>query len=294
VAYLKAVINEKKSQGQFVVFSPQSTELFLDEPDLTITYSAYQGWFNPKKMRVIPHLWTPVRPVEYGDPLRWTSKPPLRIGFMGRHHRTSRLATFAMKFPTHFRHWLLQGAYLKHPRIVGLTNDLGLSITAVNAFARMETVSALKTHKNNHDLELDIVEKARFDGSRQELADYANHLDRNTYIVCPRGTENYSFRIYETLSRGRIPVIIDTDVVLPKELNWDRLSIRVPYESLGFICDIIMKDYQSRSGPEFMERQQEALSTMAELRTMRWVKDLANEMRTVISMTVRSSVNAAS
>ena len=33
-------------------------------------------------------------------------------------------------------------------------------------------INALKTHKNNHELELDIVEKARFDGSRQELADY--------------------------------------------------------------------------------------------------------------------------
>jgi hypothetical protein len=53
-----------------------------------------------------------------------------------------------------------------------------------------------------------------------------------TYVVCPRGTENYSFRIYEALGRGKIPVIIDTDMVLPKEIDWDHLSIRIPYESL--------------------------------------------------------------
>ena len=277
---LRALITEKKSQGQFVVFSPQSTELFLDEPDLTITYSAYQSWFNPTKMRVIPHLWTPVRQAASIDELRWKSKPALRIGFMGRLHTSSRLATLAVKFPMRLKRWLIRGAYLKHPSVVALTNDIGLSVTAINAFARMETIQVFKTFRSMHDVELDITEKARFDGSTQELDAYINHLDRNTYIVCPRGTENYSFRIYEALSRGRVPVIIDTDIVLPKEINWDFLSIRVPYECLDNIYDFILRDYQMRTESEFLRRQQEAFSSMAELRTMRWVKELANEVRT--------------
>ena len=49
VSELKALFREKKSQGRSIVFSPQSTELFLSEADLTITYSAYQSWFDFKK-----------------------------------------------------------------------------------------------------------------------------------------------------------------------------------------------------------------------------------------------------
>ena len=280
VSYLKALITEKKAQGKFVIFSPQSTELFLREPDVTIIFSAYQSWFIPKKMQVIPHLWTPVRRAASIDELKWKSKPALRVGFMGRLHKTSRLAALAVNFPMSLKRWLLKGVYLKYPSVIALTNDAGLSIAAINAFPRMETIQVLKTLNSMHDIGLDIVEKARFDGSTQELDEYINHLDRNTYIVCPRGTENYSFRIYEALSRGRIPVIIDTEVVLPKEINWDYLSVRVPYDSLDNLYDYILRDYKTRTESEFLRRQQEAFSSMAELCTMRWVEDLANEVRT--------------
>ena len=126
-------------------------------------------------------------------------------------------------------------------------------------------------------IEFDIVEKKGFSGSEKELNEYKDHIERSTYVVCPRGTENYSFRIYEALNRGRIPIIIDTDVVLPKEINWDRVSIKIPYQSLDKICDIVGRDYEARSAQDFFVRQQEALSAMAELRNMHWVRNLANE-----------------
>jgi hypothetical protein len=103
-------------------------------------------------------------------------------------------------------------------------------------------------------------------------------LQRNTYIVCPRGTENYSFRIYEALNSGRIPVIIDTDIVLPEQIDWRRLAIVVPYDSLKRIYDIILNDYELRSTEEFLERQQKAFSTMLSLRTMSWVTDVADKL----------------
>ena len=56
----------------------------------------------------------------------------------------------------------------------------------------------------------------------------------------------------------------------------------VPYERLDKIYDVILRDYNSRSGPEFVARQQQAISIMAELRSMRWVRDLANEVESVI------------
>ena len=275
---LKMLLKEK-SKTHYVIFSPQSTELFLEDADFMLIFSAYQSWFNSEKMRVIPHLWTPVRLPQPSNHLLWTSKPPLRIGFMGRSYATSRLANIVLKSPMSVKRWLLRGRFLRHPTAIAAMNEFGFSITGTNTFARIETMMALKDNKDKYkDIEFDIAEKQGFSGLENELNEYIHHLEKNTYIVCPRGTENYSFRIYEALSRGRIPVIIDTDVVLPKEINWDELAIKVPYESLDKIFDLVLRDYRSRSESEFLARQKRAITTMAELGTMRWVRELTKEL----------------
>jgi hypothetical protein len=47
------------------------------------------------------------------------------------------------------------------------------------------------------------------------------------FVFCPRGTGNFSIRFYETLYYGRIPIIIDTDIVLPFSdlINWDEIIV---------------------------------------------------------------------
>jgi Exostosin family len=278
---LKKLLKQKSSDA-FVIFFPDTAELFMKEADFTVVFSAYRSWFSQNRMRVIPHLWTPVRLPENVDDLTWTEKPPMQIGFMGRSHETSRLANFILKFPNWIKEWLLQGNYLRYPYLIAQLNELGISTQFINAFPRAETIRILRTKSRNHDIGVDleiIEERQDFGGTEQERKkNYKHHLKKNTYIVCPRGSENYSFRIYEALNFGRIPVIVDTDVVLPKEINWDRLSIIVPYKSLHGLYDAIVQDYESRSGDDFLARQQEAFSTMTELRSMRWVKDLASEL----------------
>ncbi len=54
---------------------------------------------------------------------------------------------------------------------------------------------------------------------RQE---YVHSMMESDYILCARGAGNFSRRLYEALSCGRIPVFVDTDCVLPyqSEINW--------------------------------------------------------------------------
>ncbi len=275
---LKALL-KSKLPGHFLVFCPDSTELFLNEPDLTLAYSAYRGWYNSEKMRIIPHLWGPIKAPENKNHLQWNNKPPLRIGFMGTSHETSRLARIVRTSPKWIRKWFLNGTYLRFPRLQALVNDCGISTQHINTFPRIEALNILKRKRPTYpDVELDIVERQSFTGSQQEKNEYVDHLCRNTYILCPRGTENYSYRIYETLCFGRIPVVIDTNVVLPPEINWDHLVIRVPYKSIDDIPELIRQDYNRHSDAAFLARQQEAFSTMANLQTMRWVRGLANEL----------------
>lgn len=276
---LKQLLKQKSLEA-FVIFFPDTTELFFQEPDLTLAYSAYRTWFDEKKTRVIPHLWTPVGLPSEIDGLTWKEKPPLRIGFMGRSHATSRLATSTLRLPKRIKEWLLLGKLLQHPNLIAKLNELGLSIQNINTFPRIEAIQTLleKSQKRDFVGQLEIVERQGFGGTEHELSEYKNHLRNSTYVICARGSENYSFRLYETLNYGRIPVIVDTEMVLPKEIDWQQLSVIVPYKFLNDIYDAIVSDYQTHSASEFIERQQNAFSTMSKLQTMDWVTDLAKDI----------------
>jgi hypothetical protein len=270
---------KEKSKGRFLIFCPATAELFLNEADQLFVFSAYQSWWRPKKIKVMPHVWTSMTLPESILQLKWTDKPPLRVGFMGHCYLTSRLVNIIIKSPRSMKKWLLRGYYLKYLNVLGRLYQFGISLKYINAFARAETLKTLNAKKHNYaEIETEIIDTQLFSGSEQEKNQYINHLKRMTYVICPRGIENFSFRVYEALRYGRIPVIINTDMVLPEKIDWDRISVRVPYESLDKIYDIVLRDYNSRSGQDFVERQQIAFSTMVQLDSMRWLKDLLQEV----------------
>ena len=45
--------------------------------------------------------------------------------------------------------------------------------------------------------------------------EFINNLENSDYVFCVRGVGNFSYRLYETLSSGRIPFLIDTNCLLP-------------------------------------------------------------------------------
>lgn len=45
--------------------------------------------------------------------------------------------------------------------------------------------------------------------------EFISNIERNLFNFCTRGGGNFSYRFYETLSMGRIPVLLDTDCVIP-------------------------------------------------------------------------------
>ncbi len=266
----------EKAKDAFVVFFPNTVELFPPEADCTITFSAYRSWFEPKHMRVIPHPWTPVRLPEHVEELAWRGKPALRVGFMGRSHATSKLARLIQKAPDSVKEALTHGKHLQHLSLLARLCQLGFSVQNVNAFPRIETMQTLRAHHGRYpDVELEIVERLNFGGTENELDAYKRHLASNTYVICARGSENYSFRLYETLNYGRVPVIVDTDMVLPSEIDWKALSVIVPYHSLDKIYEAIVEDYRSRSAEGFLTRQKQAFAAMKQLGTMDWMKKLA-------------------
>ena len=59
--------------------------------------------------------------------------------------------------------------------------------------------------------------------------EYVRNMVESDYALCLRGGGNFSYRLYESLCCGRIPVIVDTDLILPfpDRIDWRSLSVWV-------------------------------------------------------------------
>jgi Exostosin family len=86
-----------------------------------------------------------------------------------------------------------------------------------------------------------------------------NMLDSD-YILCTRGLGNYSFRLYEALSCGRIPVFVDTDSLLPFHENpqWHSATLWVDQRDVASIGERIVDFHTAISPKAFLERQDTA------------------------------------
>jgi len=91
----------------------------------------------------------------------------------------------------------------------------------------------------------------------QVRRDYVANMVESDYILCARGSGNYSLRLYETLSMGRTPVVIDTDCRFPLDfhLDWSDHCVFVDRSDLDSIGDAVRRHHESRSPSDHRERQ---------------------------------------
>lgn len=90
-------------------------------------------------------------------------------------------------------------------------------------------------------------------------AEFVQNMVESDYIFCCRGSGNYSFRFYETLGCGRIPVFVDTDCVLPYdfEIDWKKYCVWINESELPLIAEKIADFHENLSANEFIELQHE-------------------------------------
>jgi hypothetical protein len=151
--------------------------------------------------------------------------------------------------------------------------ERGIPFHFLPTFARFEALEAVARAPWPEDAAVEIVNTGGFDESANKKQAFADHLRRMTYVLCPRGCENYSFRVYEALRFGRIPVILDTDMVLPNSVNWDEVALLVPGDSPDAVHERIAEDYRSGSAGRFLERQNAAFRASASLDSEVWLVD---------------------
>ncbi len=90
--------------------------------------------------------------------------------------------------------------------------------------------------------------------------EYVDSIINSDVTLAPKGDGNFSVRFYETLALGRIPVLIDTDVVLPLEqhIDYDEVIIRIPYQHLDQLPQILADWYHNLTDEVFVQKQKRA------------------------------------
>jgi hypothetical protein len=57
--------------------------------------------------------------------------------------------------------------------------------------------------------------------------DYRVVMGRSKFVLCPRGAGTSSFRLFEALACGRVPVILSDDWVAPSGIDWASCAVRI-------------------------------------------------------------------
>ncbi|OHA57256.1 MAG: hypothetical protein A2114_02735 [Candidatus Vogelbacteria bacterium GWA1_51_14] len=127
---------------------------------------------------------------------------------------------------------------------------------------------AIKALKQSNLVKTNFLIRRSFSGNLKTASgdpaklrrEYIENIINSDFILAPKGDGNFSLRFYETLSTGRIPVLIDTDCALPLEgvINYDEVIVRVPYQKIGQVAELINNWYQQLSPAEWAEKQKSA------------------------------------
>ncbi|MCC7208950.1 MAG: exostosin family protein [Anaerolineae bacterium] len=91
----------------------------------------------------------------------------------------------------------------------------------------------------------------------QSRAAYVENMLSSDYVLCVRGKGNYSYRFYETLCCGRIPLVVDTGGVLPFEdwIDWSRYGVWVGADELPHIGERVRAFHAGLTPDAFREMQ---------------------------------------
>lgn len=101
---------------------------------------------------------------------------------------------------------------------------------------------------------------------RAAREEFVRNLLDSDYVLAVRGGGNFSVRLYEALSCGRIPVFVDTDSVLPWEdtIDWRSLCVWVDRSELPEIAARVAAVHAELGPDGFLERQEECRRAFVE------------------------------
>ncbi len=81
---------------------------------------------------------------------------------------------------------------------------------------------------------------ARADYERPDYErQYADSIRQSAFVLCPRGGGPSSFRLFETMMLGRVPVIVSDQWVPPVGPDWESFSLRIKEAEIHTIPGVL-------------------------------------------------------
>jgi len=120
-------------------------------------------------------------------------------------------------------------------------------------------LSCIETIQKNENLISNFILRTNFWGGKpqdkQLKEDFKENIKTSHFNLSNRGRGNFSMRFYQVLSLGRIPVLIDSDMLLPfeEEIDWNQYCIKAKNE-IG-LSTAITDWWQNKSEQEVIEVQ---------------------------------------
>ncbi len=87
--------------------------------------------------------------------------------------------------------------------------------------------------------------------------EFYDNIVNNLYTFCIRGAGNFSVRFYETLAVGRIPVLLDTDCLLPlsNSIDWEKHCVIIKNGNTNAIVKQLLNFHACKSEKELEQIQ---------------------------------------
>ena len=242
-AYLDRVLGEARATGTHaILFANQDDPSPIDYPDtIVLRPSLYRSKRLPHEI-VMPGQIEDLGAAHGHAPRPKGERPS--IGFMGKAGFDS--AKAALRY--YVRNYIVrhgperEGMYFRRRALGLLRRDPRFDLTAT---ARKRFSAHART--------IEVPPE-------QARREYIESIKNCLFTLAPRGDGNYSLRFYEALSLGRIPVLIDTDMILPlaDRIAYDEFMVRVPSGRLAELPDILFEFWQSHSEEELRSMQEKA------------------------------------
>ena len=127
-------------------------------------------------------------------------------------------------------------------------NNLGFRQSCINRFQKSKKITTK------------IISRSGFWGGKPNdknyIEDFENNVKETHFTLCNRGKGNFSIRFYQILSMGRIPILIDSDMVFPfeKEIDWEKFIVKSKSESK--LIRKLLDFWETKSDTEIQEIQE--------------------------------------
>tara|TARA_B100002052_G_C15733449_1_gene529790 strand:+ start:52 stop:933 length:882 start_codon:yes stop_codon:yes gene_type:complete len=120
--------------------------------------------------------------------------------------------------------------------------------------------------RNNHQIREELLKMYQhFDGyklinflgtsaSKKDNKMFRKLTSQSIFTLCPRGYGPTSFRLYESINLGSIPIYISDDFLLPYQdkIEWDKLALLIKHDDIDSIHEKVEKILNSNKHIEML------------------------------------------